>query len=363
MATIVSSLFDNTARAISAYTDAARADSALLVSTALVGSDARVTDAGENYTGTVRWLNYTDPSTNYQQTQLITDKNINTIDASYQTEVYIKNVDHIAAQEMSIQRLISKVDGLSYLGAQFASIKARREDANLKSILQGIGDLTWTVTPTASDAAQTVGGTLKVGYYTGSTAANTYRPLFVNSSGAAAQRSVFFDLLFDALAAVAGDQELPFYYLVISAATYNILRKENVLDDGIVQDGNYTFNSILGGKIRLIVTGNTSSGLTGTRVAAVTNLKVSYVVKPGSILYADVMQLNPTEIWRDVLAGNGGGAVTIVSRWGNIMHPQGYSWAGSASAFPTNTNLATYSNWTLSAKNVNQTGIFPIFHG
>lgn len=363
MAYVTSSLFDNTARAISAYTDAARADAALLVSTALVGSDARITDSGENYTGTVRWLNYTDPSTSYQQNQTVTDKNINSIDASYQTEVYIKNVDHAAAQEMSIQRLISKVDGLSFLGAQFASVKARREEENLKSIIKAIGDLTWNVTPTSADAAVTVGGTTKVGYYTGSTAANTYRPLFVNSSGSAAARSSFFDQLFDALAAVQGDQESPFYYLVISASQYNILRKENVLDNGQVQDGNYNFNTILGGKIRLIVTGSAATGLAGAEVAGITNLKVTYIVKPGALLYSDVAQLNPTAIERDELAGNGGGAVTIVSRWGNIMHPQGYSWAGSASAFPTNANLANPSNWTLSAKNVNQTGIFPIFHG
>ena len=363
MAYVTSSLFDNTARAISAYTDAARADAALLVSTALVGSDARVTDSGENYTGTVRWLNYTDPSTSYQQNQTVTDKNINSIDASYQTEVYIKNIDHAAAQEMSIQRLISKVDGLSFLGAQFAAVKARREEENLKSIIKAIGDLTWNVTPTSADAAVSVGGTTKVGYYTGSTAANTYRPLFVNSSGSAAARSSFFDQLFDALAVVQGDQEAPFYYLVISASQYNILRKENVLDTGLVQDGNYNFNTILGGKIRLIVTGSAATGLAGAEVAGITNLKVTYIVKPGALLYSDVMQLNPTAIERDELAGNGGGAVTIVSRWGNIMHPQGYSWAGSASAFPTNANLANPSNWTLSAKNVNQTGIFPIFHG
>lgn len=363
MAIITSADFDNTARAISAYTDAARADSALLTSTALVTSDARINDSGEGYTGTVRWLNYTDPTTNFKQTQSATDVNINLLDAGNQTEVYIKNVDHIAAQEANLQRVISKVDGLAFLSRQFAEVRARREDANLKSIIKAVGDLTFNVTPGASDAAQTVGGSVDVGYYTGSTAADTYRPLFENSTGAAQSRSAFFDTLFNAMNAVKGDQEDPFYYMVINSGDYNVLRKENVLDTNLVQDGNYQFNTILGGKIRLIVIGSSDSGLTGDDVAAITNLKVTYLVKAGAIAYAQVPQLNPTAIQREELQGNGSGVVTIVNRWGNIMHPMGYSWAGAANAFPSNATLGTAASWTLTAANVNQTGIFPIYHG
>jgi len=47
---VISSNFNNIARAISAYEQAERADAALLTSTALVGSDARINDSGENYT-------------------------------------------------------------------------------------------------------------------------------------------------------------------------------------------------------------------------------------------------------------------------------------------------------------------------
>ena len=45
------------------------------------------------------------------------------------------------------------------------------------------------------------------------------------------------------------------------------------------------------------------------------------------------------------------------------MHPKGYSWAGSATAYPANAALSDKASWTLTATNVNQTGIFPIFHG
>ena len=125
---VQSSNFNNIAKAISAYAQEERADAALLTSTALVGSDARITDSGENYTGTLRWLDFVDPVTYNKQNETATDENLNTMSVSNKSAIYVKNIDHIAAQEMSIQKLISKVDGLSYLGSQFAGVRARRED-------------------------------------------------------------------------------------------------------------------------------------------------------------------------------------------------------------------------------------------
>ena len=92
-------------------------------------------------------------------------------------------------------------------------------------------------------------------------------------------------------------------------------------------------------------------------------LKVSYLAKPAAFHYSEIAQVNPTAIERNELAGNGGGAVTILSRWGNIMHPKGFSWAGSATAYPANADLADAASWTVHATNVNQVGLFPIFHG
>jgi len=137
---VTSSNFNNIAKAISAYAQVERADAALLTSTALVGSDARITDSGENYTGTLRWLDYVDPVTYNKQNETATDENLNTMSVSNKSAVYIKNIDHIAAQELSIQKLISKVDGLSYLGSQFAGVRARREDLQLRSLMNGVAD-------------------------------------------------------------------------------------------------------------------------------------------------------------------------------------------------------------------------------
>ena len=350
---IQSNDFNNVAKAISAYTQAERADASLLVSTALVGADARITDAGENYTGTLRWLDFTDPTSSFKQSETVGSTSLNLMDVANKSAVYIKNIDHVAAQEMSIQKLISKVDGLAYLGSQFAAVRARKEDLQLRSILNGVSDKIWdTTTVGTSDNAGIVN---TFGYYTGSTA-STPNALFANETNAN-KRSSFFDVLFDAMTAIKGEFEESFYYLVVDTATFNTMRKQNVLDVAPVVDGNFNFNTILGGKIRLVVN---NSILTDNLPAS---LKVSYLAKPSAFHYSEIAQVNPTAVDRNELAGNGGGAVTIISRWGNIMHPKGFSWTGTATAYPANTSLADKANWTVHATNVNQIGLYPIFHG
>ena len=352
--TVISSNFNNIARAISAYEQAGRADAALLTSTAMVGSDARINDSGENYTGTLRWLDFTDPTTFNKQNETATDVAINEMAVSNKSAVYIKNIDHIAAQEMSVQKLISKVDGLSYLGSQFASVRARREDLQLRSILNGVSDKIWGATTVGtSDPAAKVG---TFGFYTGSNSSDAPNPLFAieNTTN---NRSAFFDTLLDAITEVKGEFEEPFYYLVVTTETYNIMRKQNVLDVAPVVDGNFNFSTILGGKIRLIIN---NQSLTANLPASI---KVSFLAKAGAIHYSDIAQVNPTAIERNELAGNGGGLVTVLSRWGNIMHPKGFTWAGSATAYPSNADLAATASWTVHATNVNQIGLFPIYHG
>jgi hypothetical protein len=135
------------------------------------------------------------------------------------------------------------------------------------------------------------------------------------------------------------------------------MRKENVLDVAPVVDGNFNFSTILGGKIRLIIN---NQSLTANLP---TSIKVSFLAKAGAVHYSDIAQVNPTAIERNELAGNGGGLVTVLSRWGNIMHPKGFTWAGSATAYPANADLATAASWTVHATNVNQIGLFPIYHG
>ena len=370
---ILDSKIENIARAISAFADESRADSALLLSTSLVASDARITDSGEGYTGVVRWLDYTDPTSEQKPTEVVgTDLgSTQLLTIGNQIATYIKNVDVIGAQEASIQSLISKTDGLSYLGSKFGAVRARREEQNLRSVLLGIAKEIYGTTNVGTDTAAAVIGSF--GYSTGTTG-TALNALFTATSAtsAAPARSNFFDTLLNAMTAVSGEFEDPFYYLVIDAETFNTLRKENVLDGNTVQDGNLNVATLLGGKIRLIVSGTAiSNNATANQLDSVTSVattndgtvKVSFLMKSGAVHYSNIAMNNPTAIDNNPLAANGGGAVTIVSRWGNIIHPRGYSYTGTSTTYPANSVLATGGNWTKVAKNVNQTGIFPIFHG
>ena len=348
------------AKAISVYADAARADASLVLSTGVTASDARVSDAGEGFTGVIRWLSYADGTSAAKPT--VDDTGFNSLaSANYMTagnyqEVYIKNVGVAAARENSIQSLISRVDGLSFLGRQFGAVRARREDASFRSVIQGIGDAIYGTT--ANLTADADAGVINTfGYRTEYTHSSTsFTPLFENEN-TSFNRSSFFDVLLDAMTAVSGEFEEPFYYLIVNPDTFNILRKQNVLDVNPVQDGNLNINTLLGGKIRLIVTGNSIGA--GTIQTA----NVSYLLKAGAVHYSNVAVNNPTAIDTNVVTNGGFGDVSIVSRWGNIIHPRGYSWNAAAGAFPADTLLATAGSWSTVATNVNQTGIFPIFHG
>ena len=373
MTTITHSLIDgdlsldsnikNISRAISAFADSARADSSLLLSTALVTSDARITDSGEGYTGVIRFLSYTDPTTTVKPAESGADiAKTAFLSIAGKVSTYTKNIDVIGAQEASLQSLISKVDGLSYLGSKFGAVRARREENNLRSVLAGIGADVYSSAPTFS--ADTPAAKIGLfGYHTAYTHTGTsFATLFANQD-TANNRSKFFDVLLNAMTAVSGEFEEPFYYLVIDADTFNTIRKENVLDINPVQDGNLNVSTVLGGKIRLIVTG--ASGVDAVTSTGNLNAssKVSYLMKAGSFHYSNVAMNNPTAIDTNPLANLGGGQVTIVNRWGNIIHPMGYTWTGTAGAFPSNTTLAAATSWKVEATNVNETGIFPIFHG
>jgi hypothetical protein len=71
----------------------------------------------------------------------------------------------------------------------------------------------------------------------------------------------------------------------------------------------------------------------------------SYLVAPGAIKMGFGAPKRPVEFWREPDSGNGGGGEKMISRVELIMHPNGWSWA-SSNDNPTNTDLATSSNWT-----------------
>jgi hypothetical protein len=161
-----------------------------------------------------------------------------------------------------------------------------------------------------------------------------------------------------------------FVYLVVSPEVYLDIKVANLVDDERVTDGNISFETLLGGVIRVIVSRNfgqglgsvTHSALSGT--TAITTAKVSYMMLPGSLFMHNVSVPNPVAIDRNEGVGSGSGRTTAWYRWGYVMHARGYSFTGTQTAFATNAayagSVATPA-WDRKSDLLNL-GILPIFH-
>jgi hypothetical protein len=134
------------------------------------------------------------------------------------------------------------------------------------------------------------------------------------------------------------------------------LRSANLVDETKVTEGNVTFDTIFGGKFRLIQTRASQSLSTGQLAKMntgpgidVVGVKTSFLVLPGAIAMQALNVPTPVEIFRDGRAYAGGGSTDIWYRWGYVMHPQGYSWQGTSDAFPSD---AAYQNVIQNAVNL-----------
>jgi hypothetical protein len=162
-----------------------------------------------------------------------------------------------------------------------------------------------------------------------------------------------------------------FVYLVCAPDTYLEIKLANIVDDERVTDGNVSFETLLGGAVRLIVSRNAgktttvASGVEATGImddeAAARSYKTSFMMLPGSVYRADMSVTNPVAIDRNEGVGSGSGRTTAWYRWGYVMHPRGYSFGGTSTAFAANATLANAASWTRTS-NILNLGILPIIH-
>ena len=85
---------------------------------------------------------------------------------------------------------------------------------------------------------------------------------------------------------------------------------------------------------------------------------------PGAMHMSSVSVPNPVAIDRNEGVGSGSGRTTAWYRWGYVMHPRGYSFAGTQTAFASNasyTGSAATPAWERKVDLLNL-GILPIFH-
>ena len=382
-------------RAISAYSDQEYTDNVRIAGTALVGSDARISTSDEDYYGTIRWTE-TLGALNYSTTQSTDGTHINiayegtddglTTDVSYDSSRYIKTMRTMGATQYNVTEVLSQApNAIEKVSRDFGISRARDADAALLSVLRGVA---------LEESRGTNGQSI-------TTPRNSQRGFYFETSastglvGSAAAASgtgrnvgaALGTTLYTAMAAGFGDLEPDFMYLVTDVETYQAIRAANLVDDTPIRDGQVDLQTLLGGKIRLIVTQSVGSqhDASGQTNVDSTLGKTSYLMLPGSLYQHDLSVPNPVAFDSDESVGRGSGNREIWYRWGNIYHPRGYSWEGRTNIFAGNsassaaTTRAAAGNATTGVssfvntqanqfqawerkENVGNLGILPIFH-
>jgi hypothetical protein len=364
--------FQNVALAISAYSDEAYTSSKKLNSTGIVGSRDDINADGESFIGQMRFYNPLSANINIASLSSATDGTYT--DITTEIADYVKSVRTFGAQQVNMQEVISKQDGLAKIARDFATVRANDEGDALMACLKGVA----LSEVTLGDKGGSGNGGM-ISFATDANAAGTGMFVDINALGefgAAATGSSDERKLFDSTAAGAArgerlfkaigmafkDYEPDFMYLVTSPAVMAEMRAANLIDQTIVTDGNLDFQTIFAGKFRLVMTraNQMVSGAASGDLNAQSD-NCSFVIKPAAMAYAPVSVPTPVEVDRNAASYTGGGSTNVWYRYGMIYHPMGYDWSGSTSAFATNSSYAAAASWTRKMDHLNL-GILPIFH-
>jgi hypothetical protein len=134
-----------------------------------------------------------------------------------------------------------------------------------------------------------------------------------------------------------GDSEDGLAAVAVHSDTYNLMRKQDLIDFLHVSDQGQPIPTYMGKQVIV-----QDEGLAGE-----SGVYTSYIFGKGSVAYAEKAPKNPVEPWRDPLQF--GGLDYLVQRRQFVLHVRGVKWAptvATALSTPNNTELATAANWT-----------------
>lgn len=374
---------------ITAYQEESYAGEKLLSGTGLVSGNPNISKDTETYVGQVRWHKVIDPTINVASLSDTTAGTQTTFSADYLK--YVKNVRTVGTGQVNLKDMISQQNALARFGANIAQFRARDEHANIMAVLKGVAISEALNGAGAGSGSTGLGGqtfdndpaSKRYGFYV-DLGAKTI--VDTSSTVAGAARAEGF---LKAFGMAFKDYEPDFAYLLASPQTMAALRSANLVDQTTVTEGNVTFNTIFGGKFRLIQTRATqalsSAELTKINTGAgvdIAGTACTFIVLPGAIAIEPLTIDAPTEIGRTPGAYKGAGSTEIWNRWGRVVMPVGYDWQGSEDKFPsdaeyayavesatpkaltsvTNGVASTNGTWVRKASSALNLGILPIFH-
>lgn len=376
--------------AISAYSDEAYTNAKKLSGTGIVGSNPNIDVSTETFVGQVRWFKPLNPTVNVASLTDATDGTKTNYSSDYLN--YVKTVRTHGAEKVNMQQVVTQQDGLAKIGRDFAETRSQDEHNAILSILKGVAISEAINGAAAGSGYAGLGGQTfendptdkRYGFYVDLGTSKVVTDASATTQGAARAQGFL-----SAFGMAYKDYEPEYAYLVTSPEVMASLRSANLVDSDTVTDGNVTFNTIFQGKFRLIQTRAAQSMAaaelakinTGTGVNIV-GTKTSFIVLPGALAMAALAVPDQVEITRNGNAYKGGGSTSIWYRWGYVIHPAGYNWAGSQEAFPSDADykkvivggtpaVLTSANdtldgvtgtWVRKSSSALSLGILPIFH-
>jgi hypothetical protein len=377
--------------ALSAYSDEAYTTARKLSGTDIVSGNPLIDPNTETFTGQLRWYKPLTPTINVASLTDSTDGSTTSFSSDYMT--YIKTVRTHGASKVNMQQVVTQQDGLAKVGRDFGETRAQDEHNAILAVLRGVAMSEALNGAGAAAGSAGLGGQTfdndptnkRYGFYVDLGASKAIVDATTTIQGAARAEGFL-----RAFGMAYKDYEPDYAYLVTSPEVMASLRSANLVDQTPVTEGNVVFNTIFQGKFRIIQT-RASQGFstaeltklnTGTGVD-ITGTKTSFIVLPGALAMEMLAVPESVEIERKAAAYKGGGTTSIWYRWGYVLHPAGYNWAGSDAAFPADadytkvvegstpkelttvtsgTLASTTGTWVRKSSSALSLGILPVFH-
>ena len=363
---ITHTMFQNVALAISAYADEQYTNARKLSATGMVTSDARVDTTGESFVGQLRWYKPLQANVNVASLTVATDGTYTNI--STEIADYIKTVRTFGAKQVNLQQIVSQQDGLAKIARDFTEVRTQDESDAVTAVLKGVAAYeAGRASAGGLTAFDTNADTATRGFFVDINAASVFGAAATGASDerklidASAMGAARGERLFRAIGMGFKDYEPDFMYMITSPEMLAELRAANLVDETRIVDGNLEFQTIFGGKFRLILSRVDQGNLAAGANVNARSVRTTFIVKPGSISFSPIAIPLPVEIDRDAASYTGGGSTNIWYRWGFVVHPMGYNWDGATNVFATNAAYADGASWERKMDALNL-GILPIFH-
>lgn len=331
--------------ALGAYSDEAYTNARKLSGTGIVGPNPNIDTSTETFIGQVRWFKPINPTINVASLTTATAGATTNYSSDFST--YVKTVRTHGASQVNLAAVVTQQDGLAKISRDFGETRAQDEHNAILAVLKGVA-LSEALNGAASASGATgLGGQTftndptdkAYGFYVDLAGAKP-----VIAASATAQGAARAEGFLNAMGMAWKDYEPDYAYLVVSPEVMASLRSANMVDITTVTEGNVNFNTILGGKFRIIQT-RAAQSFSSAQITKINagggvdinagSVKTSFIVLPGAIAMEPLAVPTPVEIFRDGRAYNGGGSTDIWYRWGYVAHPGGYDWAGLTTQFPS----------------------------